>query len=82
MMTVPHKMVRLERMSNNRGVELEWFHFDAFELSMLQYGDCSSYDCQIRENVRLERFYCNAFELLSKHFYSVQSKETSHTVQL
>ena len=41
-MTVPHIMVRLERMLDY-GVPL----------TILMYGDCTSYNGQIRENVGL-----------------------------
>ena len=46
MVTVPHIMVGLERMLDYRGVGLARFH-----CTILMYGDCTSYNGRIRENV-------------------------------
>ena len=53
MVTVPHIMVRLERMLDYRGVGLGGLLDYGVPLTILMYGDCTLYNGQVRENVGL-----------------------------
>ena len=54
-MTVPHKMVGLERMSDYRSIRLQRLLDYKVTLSVVYYCDCTSQDGWIRENVGLQR---------------------------